>query len=147
MDRIGVRDTSPDRHHAPVNPDLERALQPVFDDLRATSAPLPRRVDDGWPGDAKGDDDFTARAMLWGRGGGRGVFVELRLAQPEQVAQVAAGVQEWGVEELWGHAPTTWPHCPRHPDAHPLEAQVRDAAAWWVCPRDDVPVSEVGRLG
>ncbi|MCZ2822110.1 hypothetical protein O2V63_17355 [Modestobacter sp. VKM Ac-2977] len=130
-----------------MHPDLERALQPVLDDLRATSAPLPRRVDDDRP-DSDDDGPFAARAMLWGHDGrGQGVFVELRLSQPEQVAQVADGVQAWAVEELWGSAPTNWPRCPRHPDTHPLQAQVRDAAAWWVCPRDDVPVSEVGGLG
>ncbi|NIH67920.1 hypothetical protein [Modestobacter marinus] len=130
-----------------MHPDLERALQPVFDDLRATSAPLPRRVDDGWPGDARGDDDdFTARAMLWGRDGGQGVLVDLRLTLPEEIADVADRVQDWTIEELWGIAPTNWPRCPRHPDSHPLQARVRDAAAWWVCPRDDVPVSLVGSL-
>ncbi|MCZ2816624.1 hypothetical protein [Modestobacter sp. VKM Ac-2984] len=130
-----------------MHPDLERALQPVFDDLRATSGPLPHRVDDDWPGtgqDAGGPP--TARAILWGRASGQGVVVELHLPLPHQVAQVADGVQEWVVEELWGSAPTNWPRCPRHPDTHPLEARVRDAAAWWTCLRDDVPVSEVGSL-
>ncbi|WP_222193928.1 hypothetical protein [Modestobacter italicus] len=40
------------------------------------------------------------RAMLWGQDGGQGIWVELSLPLPEQVAQVADGIQDWAFEEL-----------------------------------------------
>ena len=126
-----------------MDPELTRALAPALADLRATGGPLPRLQESDWA-----DDDGRAGATLWGRdGSGRGVAVTRSRPLAEQVAEVADHVQEWAVEELCGLGPTNWPRCPHHPMTHPLEARVRDDAAWWTCPRDGTAVSEVGTLG
>ncbi|QXG76973.1 hypothetical protein KUM42_05435 [Modestobacter sp. L9-4] len=126
-----------------MHPELERALRPVLADLQATSTPVPRIEDSDWSGDA-----HRPGAMLWSPdGSGRGVATSLGRPQAEQVVDVADQVQEGAVEELWGSAPTNWPACPHHPTTHPLEAQLHDGAAWWVCLHHGTAVSKVGRLG
>ena len=121
---------------------LRRALEPVLRDLTATAGPVPARIEE------RSADPGSAGAMFWSRdGSGAGVQVVLDAPLVDQVVQVTDHVQEWAVEELWGQAPTNWPRCPHHPTTHPLEAQVRDGAAWWACPREGTKVSEVGTLG
>ena len=125
-----------------MDPDLERALQPALTDLLATGAPVPRIEQSDWTGDAG-----RPGAMLRGPdGSGQGVAVHRGRPPAEQVVDVADQVQEWAIEALWGSAPTNWPRCPRHPTTHPMTARLQAAVAWWVCPHDGVPVSEVGRL-
>ena len=115
-----------------MHPDLERALQPVLADLRATGASVPRIEDSDWTGDAD-----RVGAMMWsGDGSGQGVAVSRHRPLAEQVVDVADQVQEWAVEELWGSAPTNWPRCPRHTTTHPMQARLVADAAWWVCPHD-----------
>jgi hypothetical protein len=127
-----------------VDDQLRRALEPVLHDLRAAGGPLPARVEDAdWA-----DDPGTASAMLWSSdGSGMGVQVQREQPFADQVAWLADQVQEWAVEDLWGTAPTNWPPCPRHPTTHPLQVGVVSGAAWWSCPRDGVPVAQVGSLG
>ena len=126
-----------------MDPELVRALAPVLADLRATGAPVPRIEEHDWTGQRD-----RPGAVLRGRGGsGQGVATTRGRPPAQQVTEVADQVQEWAVEDLWGTAPTNWPRCPHHPMTHPLEARLQDAAAWWVCPRDGVRVSEVGALG
>ena len=126
-----------------MDPELERALQPVLADLRATGAPVPRIEDSDWPGDVD-----RAGAMLWSPdGSGQGVAISRSRPLAEQVAEAADRVQEWEVEELWRSAPTNWPRCPRHPATHPMAVRLQPDGVWWVCPHDRVAVSEVGRLG
>ena len=125
-----------------MDPDLERALRPVLADLRATGVPVPQIVDSDWTGEAD-----RPGATLWSPdGSGQGVAVHRGRPPAEQVADVADQVQEWVVEELWRRAPTNWPRCPHHPTTHPLAARLQSGAAWWVCPRDGVAVSEIGSL-
>ena len=125
-----------------MDPDLERALQPVLADLRATGAPVPRIEDDDWTGDAG-----RPGALLWSPdGSGRGVAVHRDRPLAEQVVDAADQVQEWAVEELWRSAPTNWPRCSHHPTTHPLAARLQGGVAWWVCLHDGGAVSEVGSL-
>ena len=124
-----------------MDPELERALQPVLTDLRATGAPVPRIEGS----DRTGETDRPG-ATLWSPdGSGQGVAVHRGRPPAEQVADVADQVQEWVVEELWRSAPTNWPRCPHHPTTHQA-ARLQACAAWWVCPHDGAPVSEIGNL-
>lgn len=61
---------------------------------------------------------------------------------------LADQIQEAAVEALpsMGRA-AVWPECPDHPNGHPLQAIVFDAAAVWTCPRTGHHISEIGRLG
>ena len=58
--------------------------------------------------------------------------------------ELAREIQDWLPEqsEAWGEAR---PPCPGHP--HPLEADLLEGEAWWVCPGDERPVARVGELG
>jgi hypothetical protein len=98
------------------------------------------------------DADWTAlngmaSAHVWSPdGSGMGIWLTLAVSRAQQIARVADQVQEWAIGELWGSAPTNWPPCPHHPTTHPLEAEVRDGAAWWSCPKDGTAVAVVGTL-
>jgi hypothetical protein len=125
-----------------MNEVLGQALDLVLRDIRSTGVPEPDVRDDGWP-----DDEDNASASLWSRdGSGVGVRVHLAASEADRVAQVADQLQEWVIEELWGHAPTNWPRCPHHPDNHPLRASTRDRSAVWVCPAEGTAFSPVGSL-
>jgi hypothetical protein len=126
-----------------VHVELARALAPVLSDLTTTGWPVFEVVDEDWTG----DPDF-ASARLWDDDGshGSGVSVRLGVPRPHQVVQAADMVQEWVIEELWGTTRTNWPPCPQHPTTHPLQAELRDDAAWWTCPRDGTAVAVVGAL-
>jgi hypothetical protein len=65
------------------------------------------------------------------------------------VVRLAGDVQEWEIEELAAAGqPATWPECPGHPDAHPLEPFVdRGNVAVWRCPRAGRVIGEIGTLG
>jgi hypothetical protein len=121
---------------------LARALAPVLRDLRSTGIAEPRIEDTDWA-----DDPGYPSVMLWSpAGNGMGLQVERAAPEAERVGSVADQVQEWAIEELWGRAPTNWPRCPHHPDAHPLRVSTSHAVAVWVCPVDDIPVSQIGGL-
>ncbi|WP_433466409.1 hypothetical protein [Spirillospora sp. CA-128828] len=125
-----------------MNEVLEQALDLVLRDIRSTGVPEPDVRDDDWA-----DGEHSASAFLWSRdGSGVGVRVDLAASEADRVAQVADQIQEWVIQELWGHAATNWPRCPDHPDGHPLQASTRDRSAVWVCPAEGIPVSPVGSL-
>jgi hypothetical protein len=65
----------------------------------------------------------------------------------EQLAALADDLADWLVEQLpsIGH-PAVWPPCPQHVNTHPLEAQVINDDAVWVCPRDETVVAAIGSL-
>jgi hypothetical protein len=126
----------------PVNEVLVQALDPVLRDIRSTGVPEPDVRDGDWA-----DDGDNASAFLWSRdGSGVGVRVGLAGSEADRVVQVADQLQEWVIEELWGHAPTNWPRCPHHPDRHPLQASARDRSAVWVCPAGGTAFSPIGSL-
>lgn len=120
---------------------LVEALAPVQRDIRASGLrPLRlRELESDLPG--------AASAMLRGRNGyGMGVMIMLEEPEADRLARVTDQVQEFVIEELWYDSPTNWPPCPRHPATHPLRVTVRDGAAVWVCPRDQITVAPVGSL-
>lgn len=121
---------------------LRQALEPIMRDLRRDGLDEPRIEERHWTGDPE-----RPSAMLWGPdGSGSGVFVSRSAAPSERVAMAADQVQEWAIEELWGHAETNWPRCPHHPRSHPLLATTVNASAVWVCPTNQHVVSSVGGL-
>jgi hypothetical protein len=127
-----------------VHPQLQRALDVVLRDLRATGAPLPRVTDEDWS-----DEPGTVTAMLWSEdGSGAGVFVLVDEPAADSLARVAEAVHDWVLEEVQGTNATNWPPCPRHPGTHPLVvAAGTDGQPTWTCPRDAVPVCRIGELG
>jgi hypothetical protein len=121
---------------------LRQALEPVLRDLRNSGIAAPRIEDV-----ESADDADMPSAMLRSPGGsGMGVNVNPTALEFERVAHVADQVQEWVIEELWGHAPTNWPRCPTHPNRHPLQASTPDGMAAWMCPSDDMPIAPIGGL-
>lgn len=96
-------------------------------------------------------DDFgdvqIVGVWLGGQGGARtGVTVMISADEAYRIYRVADQVQEWAIEELWPASPTNWPPCPRHPDSHPLVAEIVDDVAVWMCPRDATAISPIGGL-
>ncbi|WP_438297590.1 hypothetical protein [Streptomyces sp. HUAS TT7] len=80
-------------------------------------------------------------------GSGRGLTPPVDATAAERLAGLAEQVQEWAVEALWSEgAPAVWPHCPAHPDTHPLVAAVVAGAAVWVCPKSGATVARIGAL-
>ncbi len=95
-----------------------------------------------WP------DGPTASVLLRAPdGSGMGVFIHLDQPRARQVAHLADQVQEWAVEELCRVGlPTVWPHCPDHPDRHPMAAAVEAEEAVWLCPASRRRVGSIGEL-
>jgi hypothetical protein len=124
---------------------LQQALEPVLRDLR-TAGVRPRIEDSDWA--KEWDEELDrASAMLWGRLGGLGIAVARWWPDADQIVCVAEQVQEWAVEELWTvGASTSWPECPHHPAAHPMEASLIRNEAWWACPHYQSPVARIGQL-
>jgi hypothetical protein len=121
---------------------LQQALEPVLRDLRSAGIAAPRVEDDDWS-----DDPDRLSVMLWSPdGSGTGVYVSRSVPAAERIAAVADQLQEWAIEELWGHAPTNWPACPHHLNGHPMKATTREAMAVWSCPADHTPFSPIGEL-
>ena len=117
--------------------EFSEALETILRDLRAQCAVRPRiRVDDRYG------------IMLHAPDGtGQGFTSPLGGTAAEQLANLADQVQEWAVEALWSEgAAAVWPHCPAHPDTHPLTATVVADTAVWVCPKGGATVALIGEL-
>ena len=117
--------------------EFSEALETVLRDLRAQCAVQPRiRVDDSYG------------IMLHAPDGtGQGFTSPLGGTATERLADLADQVQEWAVEALWSEgAPAVWPHCPAHPDTHPLAATAVAGTAVWVCPKSGATVARIGEL-
>ena len=121
---------------------LSQAMAPVLRDLQTAGNTPPIVEDKDWTGDPD-----SPSVTLWSpNGSGLGIQVDRTAPEFERVAMVAEQIQEWAIEELWGHAPTNWPQCPHHPDNHPMEVSTRENRAVWVCPADRTPVAPIGAL-
>ncbi|MFF4347273.1 hypothetical protein [Streptomyces sp. NPDC001530] len=122
--------------------EFRRVLDVVLCDVRAQCSVRPdvRAAEDGYPGLMLYAPDGSGQGVYWGSDDRPGA----------RLAEVADQVQEWAVEALWGEAKSAvWPHCPVHPDSHPLSATVVEGVAVWVCakaPKGAAPVSRVGEL-
>jgi hypothetical protein len=90
-------------------------------------------------------DDRVSAPVEWhlGRGDDPRDPPETRV---ETLGQVADAVQDLVQVELWrcGLDPT-WPPCPAHPDAHPLQPGWNDLAGHWTC-RSGAALVPLGRL-
>ncbi|MFC5220730.1 hypothetical protein [Streptomyces coerulescens] len=113
------------------------ALDAVLRDLRAQCAVRPRF-----------EDDAESGLMMYAPdGSGQGIGPALGATPAERMASLAEQVQEWAVEALWSAgASAVWPHCPEHPDAHPLTATVTGGTAIWACPKSGAPFGRIGTL-
>jgi hypothetical protein len=121
---------------------LREAVAPVLRDLAATGTSMPVIREE-----AHEEGDGLVCAWLEGVGGtGQGIRVAPYYPPAERLADLADQVQEWVIEELHatGESPV-WPPCPRHPN-HPLQSEVRDEMAVWICPRSGQVVSAIGAL-
>lgn len=121
---------------------LDQVLGHLLRDLAATGGPVPR-ID--WASWAEPERDS---ATLYGvDGAGIGVAVTVQADPPAQLVELAEQVQEWAVEALWHQQrPATWPHCPRHPNTHPLTAELVSQRAVWMCGAERVVIAPVGSL-
>jgi hypothetical protein len=125
-------------------PELLEAWEIIARDLDTPGAIVPLLAPDHY----RGDDSAThaAAAVRWENGSGTGISVPRHLPLAERVVQLADQFQESEVEALWnaGRA-AVWPHCPRHPNTHPLKPRLEDGAAVWVCGESDV-IAPIGEL-
>lgn len=125
---------------------LQQALEPALRDLRTVGI-RPRIEDSDWA--KEWDEELDrASAMLRGRDAHMlGIAVARWWPDADQVVSVTEQVQEWAIEELWyTGASTSWPECPHHPAAHPMEAALISGEAWWTCPSYQSPVARIGQL-
>lgn len=143
------------------DPEFTRALDVVLHDLRAEGAVLPRVSVAAGYGLMLHEPDGSGHGVRWPESG----------SAADRLANLADQVQEWAVEALWSAGvPAVWPHCPQHPNSHPLSATVAasdagsafdagaaadaaaadaDAAASaavWTCPKSGAVVARVGEL-
>lgn len=127
--------------HAPqITRLLTEAVAPVFRDLRRATMAVPQITEADWSG---GPDVVTA-LLVSSDGSSTGVHVSRSTTEAERVAELADQVQEWAIEQLWGHGPTNWPPCTLHPNSHPLTATTRESLAVWACPIEDVVIAPIG---
>ena len=121
---------------------MRRSIEPILRDLQSAGIAQPRIEAADW----SGSSDWPS-VMLWSpSGSGAGVQVSRLARTSEQVASVADQVRDFVIEELWSHASTNRPPCPRHPGTHPMKALAQDDVAAWVCPVDDTMMSIIGSL-
>jgi len=119
--------------------EFTEVLATLLRDVRAQCPVQPdvREEDGEYPGVMLYAPDGTGQCVYWGPDDRPGV----------RLAEVADQVQEWAVESLWMEGePAVWPHCPKHPNSHPLAATVIERTAVWVCPKGGPPIHTIGEL-
>lgn len=123
--------------------ELRVHLEPVLRDLRSAAAILPDVLEQ-----TSEDLDNVISARIGSSDHARGIRVPLYSDSGQRLAGLADQVQEWEIESLAAaRRPAVWPECPRHPNSHPLSAQVRDDAAVWLCPKTGDLIAPIGALG
>lgn len=124
-------------------PDLLEAWEILARDLQTPDAIIPMVAPDHRNGD---DLDSHTAAVRWQDGTGAGIRVPRRQPLPERLVYLADEFQESEVQALWfAGRPAVWPHCPRHPNTHPLNPRLHDGAAVWTCGESDV-IAAIGEL-
>ena len=114
------------------NPEFTQALETVLHDLRAEGAVLPRVSVAADYGLMLHDPDGSGHGIRWLEDG----------THADRLANLADQVQEWAVEALWSAgAPAVWPHCPQHPNSHPLAATTTAAIAAAAAVADATPAA------
>jgi hypothetical protein len=127
-------------------PQLREAWLIVVRDLVSQGAIVPtlREQERG----ADGANEAQVWVMTWWpEGSGCGISVLRDDPLAERIAFLADGLQDAEVESLAANGlSAVWPVCPEHPDSHPLQAEVRDDTAVWVCPAGSLSVARIGHL-
>lgn len=125
-----------------MEPELLEAWEIVARDLETPEAIMPFVAPSDWD-----DEDFHACAgVWWAHGGGAGISVLRHQPLADRVVCLADQFQESEVEALWSAGRSAvWPHCPRHPATHPLNARLHNGAAVWLCGESDV-IAPIGEL-
>ncbi|MEV6282169.1 hypothetical protein [Kribbella sp. NPDC051770] len=124
--------------------ELASALRLVVRDLERTGGPALRVADESVTADPAYESVVLLSAQWPAR---TGLLAPREMSGAELVQHVADQVQEFVVEELWlAGRSTSWPECEEHPGTHPLEAQLVEDAAVWVCPKSGHTVADVGEL-
>jgi GNAT superfamily N-acetyltransferase len=123
-------------------PELLEAWEIVARDLETPEAIMPFVAPSDW-----GDEELQACAgVWWEHGGGSGISVPRHQPLADRVVHLADQFQESEVEALWfAGRPAVWPHCPRHPNTHPLNARLHNGAAVWMCGESDI-IARIGEL-
>lgn len=125
-------------------PALFEAWQVIRRDLEVPGAIVPALAQHDWSDDH--ELQVTA-ATWWPDGSGAGISVAPHEPLADRVAMLADQLQDHEVEALWrAELPAVWPHCPTHPNTHPLRAEVRDGVAVWVCGAELKLISPIGEL-
>ncbi|WP_194900187.1 hypothetical protein, partial [Catenulispora pinisilvae] len=120
-----------------TDPEFTEALETILHDLRAQHAVLPKVRVDAADETMLYAPDGSGQGLIWLGGPG-----------PDPLANLADQVQEWAVEALWtAGEPAVWPHCPIHPNTHPLTATVEAGTAVWACRTSGATVAAIGELG
>lgn len=123
-------------------PELLEAWQVVARDLQTPDAISPSVQ----PSDWDDQESVASAAVWWPDGSGAGISVPRDQPLAERVVLLADQFQDHEVGALWSAGrPAVWPHCPGHPDSHPLRARVLDGVACWVC-GDSTVIAAVGDL-
>lgn len=119
--------------------EFAHAMEPILADLDARPVPGLSLVESTDPS-----------VHLWARdadGCGLGIRLDARFTDAEAVVVVADMLQEAAIETLWrGGLAAVWPPCPRHPDTHPPNPELRGGRAVWSCPKDSVEICQIGDL-
>lgn len=123
-------------------PELLEAWQIIARDLETPDAITPMVLPQNW-----GRQESQACAgVWWEHGGGSGISVPRHEPLADRVVYLADQFQESEVEALWfAGLSAVWPHCPRHPNTHPLNARLHDGIAVWTCGESDV-IGPIGDL-
>lgn len=123
-------------------PELLEAWEIFARDLRTPDAILPVVSSNDWD-----DQESQACAMVsWEDDYSAGIRVPRHQPLPDRLVYLADEFQDHEVQALWfAGRPAVWPHCPRHPNTHPLSPRLYDGAAVWVCGESDV-IAPIGEL-
>jgi hypothetical protein len=124
-----------------IAPELLEAWQVVARDLETPDALVPLVFPDDWAG-----ENYASAGVRWKDGGGTGISVPRHEPLAERVVYLADQFQQSEVEALWfAGRSAVWPHCPRHPNTHPLYPRLHNGVAVWICGESDV-IAPIGGL-
>jgi hypothetical protein len=123
-------------------PELLEAWKIIARDLETPDAIIPLVLPNDWDE----QESYACAMVSWQDGSGAGISVPRHEPLPVRVVYLADQFQESEVEALWSAGRSAvWPHCPRHPNTHPLNARLHNGVAVWVCGEFDV-IASIGEL-
>ncbi|HEX8080926.1 MAG TPA: hypothetical protein VF557_11990 [Jatrophihabitans sp.] len=124
-------------------PELFEAWEIIARDLRPPDAIIPMVAPAHWGCD---DPDSYTAGVRWEDGTGAAIRVPRHQPLPDRLVNLADEFQESEITALWfAGRPAVWPHCPRHPNTHPLNPRLHDGTPVWMCGASDV-IAPIGEL-